>query len=63
LEQAIKLSIIYGCTIDYIAYGKEPAQKDNSVKVLQNLEVQLESERKLNKFLSEEVERLKAKKK
>jgi transcriptional regulator with XRE-family HTH domain len=64
LEQAIKLSVVFGCTIDYIATGKDPAQVSSaSADTIRSLTAQLETERDLNRFLKEEIERLKAKKK
>jgi transcriptional regulator with XRE-family HTH domain len=63
LEQAIKISIIYGCSIDYIATGKIGEIKGDANKVIDDLHTQLNTERKLNKMLTEENEKLKSKKK
>lgn len=56
LEQAIKFSVIYGCSIDYIAYGKVSESENQTIL---SLESQLDTERKLNKLQGEEIERLK----
>lgn len=59
LEQAIKLSIIYGCSIDYLAYGKESPTESDSDKIIKDLRKQLDSERRLNELLTKELEEFK----
>jgi len=63
VEHAIRISVLYGCSIDWLItgreYGGDPvAPTDNAGRELRQLEEALETERKLRRLLEAENERL-----
>lgn len=66
VEQAIKISTVFGCTIDYLLLGQEPEKittrisevpKDTS-KYIEALEGQVDALKKANELLASENKRL-----
>lgn len=71
VEQAIKISTVFGCTIDYLLLGQEPEKittrvtevpKDTS-KYIEALEGQVDALKKANELLASENKRLSTKSK
>lgn len=62
VEQAIKLSVVFGCTLDYLITGKErpvvTVQDNASIKTLQQA---LDTEQSMRKMLEDQNRELKAK--
>lgn len=68
VEQAIKISTVFGCTIDYLLLGKDSEEKvirtkeipKDTERYIQALEGQVDALKKANDLLTLENDRLKA---
>lgn len=58
LAQAIKMSVIYGCSLQYIVYGEEENELDKNT--IRDLQLALESERRLAQNYQETIALLQA---
>jgi len=56
VQQAIRLCILYGCSMDYLFFGREPKASNADIK---RSEDSLDAERRLRRLLEEENETLK----
>lgn len=59
LEQAIKLSLFFNCTIDYIVKSNQAAAPSNS-RMMSALEDQLATEKRMNEMLTQKIKDLEA---